>query len=71
MSDMASLDIRLPIGALFAFLGAILTAYGAIARPQTSVGINIDLWWGAVMLVFGLVLLAFGWSSMRRTTAKT
>jgi sulfite exporter TauE/SafE len=63
---MASLDIRLPIGGLFALIGAILGAYGAIVHPQTTVGINIDLWWGAAMLVFGLALFAFGWSAGHR-----
>ena len=58
------LDIRLPIGIIFTIYGAILIVYGLVADPAifaNSVGVNIDVWWGALMLVFGLVmgLLAF------------
>jgi hypothetical protein len=58
------LDIRWPIGIIFTIYGAMLIAYGALADPAifgSSVGINIDIWWGTLMLVFGLFmgLLAF------------
>jgi uncharacterized membrane protein YeiB len=58
------LDIRLPIGIIFTIYGAILIVYGLVADPAifaNSDGVNIDLWWGAAMLVFGLImgLLAF------------
>jgi hypothetical protein len=60
--DVAGLDIRVPIGALFAVLGVILVAYGVAtngdaAQYARSGGFNINLWWGAVMLVFGVALL--------------
>ncbi len=56
------LDIRLPIGAMFALLGLLLTIYGLVSssNAQTytrSLGININLWWGIIMFVFGLVML--------------
>jgi hypothetical protein len=53
------LDIRLPIGAMFTILGLILTIYGLVgdkAVYQRSLGININLWWGMVMLVFGVLM---------------
>jgi uncharacterized membrane protein len=58
------LDIRLPIGIIFTIYGTLLVVYGALADPAifaNSLGINIDIWWGAAMLVFGLfmMLLAF------------
>ena len=61
--DIAGLDIRLPIGGLFGILGLILVGYGLAtngdaAQYARSGGLNINLWWGLVMLVFGLVLLA-------------
>jgi hypothetical protein len=62
------LDIRLPIGLMFAILGALLSVSGLLADKsvfQPSLGININLWWGIVMLVFGVVMLLFG----RRGTA--
>ena len=60
--DAGGLDIRLPIGGLFAVLGAILAVYGAVtgsdaAKYARSGGLNITLWWGLAMLVFGVVLL--------------
>ena len=58
-----SLDIRTPIGLLFAVLGGLLAAYGLMADRaiyQRSLGININLWWGLVMLAFGVVMLALG-----------
>ena len=57
------LDIRLPIGFLFSIFGVLLIAYGAMSDPaiyQRSLGININLAWGSIMLVFGGVMLALG-----------
>ena len=54
------LDIRLPIGALFTALGFVLLVYGAISDPSIyarSLGINVNLSWGCVLLVFGLAML--------------
>ena len=55
------LDIRLPIGSMFVFVGILLTSYGA-ARPQRSlsVGMNVNLIWGIVLLVFGAVMVYLG-----------
>ena len=52
------LDIRLPIGSMFTFVGLLLSSYGAL-RPQSSesVGININLTWGVVLLVFGIIMI--------------
>jgi hypothetical protein len=63
MSGGASLDIRLPIGGLFAILGLLIGGYGLAtgadrARYAISEGVNINLWWGLVMLAFGLLMLA-------------
>ncbi len=58
------LDIRLPIGLLFALLGGLLVLYGLASDPaiyQRSLGININLWWGLVMLAFGLLMILAGW----------
>ena len=57
------LDIRLPIGGLFTAIGILLTGYGVLADRaiyQTSLGINVNLRWGLVMLAFGLIMVAFG-----------
>jgi hypothetical protein len=55
------LDIRWPIGLMFAVLGALLAVYGGVTlgRPGTSpAGVPINLLWGLVMLAFGLLMLA-------------
>lgn len=67
MSGIVGLDIRAPIGGLFAVLGVILAGYG-LATPTSSTvaGINIDLWWGLVMLAFGITLLFFARRAMKR-----
>jgi len=57
------LDIRLPIGLMFSILGALLSAFGLVADKsifQNSLGINVNLWWGIVMLVFGVVMFLLG-----------
>jgi hypothetical protein len=57
------LDIRLPIGLLFSFLGALLIISGLLTGReayQRSLGININLWWGFAMLAFGVVMLLLG-----------
>ena len=62
------LDIRLPIGLMFTLFGLLLVVYGAVSDKsvyQRSLGINVNLWWGAVLLVFGVVMLVLG----RRGTA--
>lgn len=55
-------DLRLPIGVLFSLFGLILVGYGLATKGseiyQKSLGHNINLSWGAVLLVFGLVMLA-------------
>lgn len=53
-------DLRLPIGALFTVYGALLTLYGVFgdqAQYARSLGLNVNLVWGLVLLVFGLGML--------------
>lgn len=55
-----NLDVRTPAGFMFVLLGAVLSAYGLVgdaAQYQRSLGININLAWGAVMIAFGGALL--------------
>jgi len=54
------LDIRWPIGLMFSLIGVLLLIQGAIGGDkQLSVGININLIWGVVLLVFGALMLVF------------
>ena len=72
MSTARELDIRAPIGVLFTVLGVMIAGYGLFVwRPTGASGIpsdiNVNLWWGLVMLVFGLVLLAMARKRMSRS----
>jgi hypothetical protein len=56
-------DIRMPIGTLFSLFGILLLGYGAATQgsamyEEHSLGVNMNVWWGVVLLVFGLVMLA-------------
>ena len=58
------MDIRIPIGLLFAILGLILAAFGLFTINDSeiyvrSLGRNINLWTGVAMLIFGSVMLYF------------
>jgi steroid 5-alpha reductase family enzyme len=58
MTGTAAFDIRYPIGGLFVILAVLLVPYGLLVESTTkSLDSNIDLWWGLVMLVFGILLL--------------
>jgi hypothetical protein len=64
------LDVRWPIGTLFAALGLLLSGYGLATAGNTeqyarSLSVNVNLWWGLVMLLFGLVLLLAAWVGRR------
>ena len=49
-------DLRLPLGLLLAFYGVILMAAGMIQGTRVT-GINVNLWWGAVLLLFGAAMV--------------
>lgn len=54
------LDIRWPMGLLFLLLGAILVGYGVVSDPAIyarSLGLNVNLWWGAMLLVCGAAMV--------------
>ena len=66
MGAPEGLDIRAPIGGLFTVLGGMLAGYGLFASGSRSSGVNVNLWWGLVMLVFGIVLLLMARRAMSR-----
>jgi hypothetical protein len=56
------IDIKFPIGLMFSILGVLLTIFGLVtgsdeALYTRSLGININLWSGLGMLVFGSIML--------------
>ncbi|MBN2862254.1 MAG: hypothetical protein JXN62_03770 [Bacteroidales bacterium] len=55
-------DIRIPIGLMFSILGVLITGFGLFTFSDTtmymkSLGINVNIIMGVVMLLFGLVML--------------
>jgi hypothetical protein len=75
MSGAAGLDLRYPIGGLFVVLGVLLAVHGALTRDDAAMyaratGLNVNLWWGVVMLVFGLLFLALAMRAGRRAAAR-
>lgn len=64
-----NLDLRLPIGAMFSIFGAMLTIYGFVsdrAIYAKSLDINVNLWWGLVLLAFGLAMLGLAARAAKR-----
>ena len=58
------LDIRIPLGLMFLFTGGLMAVYGLFTRGsaiyEKSLGMDVNLIWGSLMFVFGLVLYVFG-----------
>jgi hypothetical protein len=66
-----SLDLRIPMGLMFTLVGVILSAFGLATNGNEqmyapSLGINANLWWGLVLLVFGLTMFLMGRRSQAR-----
>jgi len=57
-------DIRYPIGLMFSILGVLITIFGFTTMSnadmyQKSLGVNVNIIMGILMLVFGLLMLFF------------
>jgi hypothetical protein len=64
-----ALDVRIPIGLLFGAIGLALVVYGMVSDPaiyQRSLGVNVNLAWGVVLLGFGVLMLVLGWRAAAR-----
>lgn len=63
------LDLRLPLGLMFTIFGALLVIYGLVSDQAIyarSLDINVNLWWGFVLALFGLLMLALALRARRR-----
>ncbi|MBK7906461.1 MAG: hypothetical protein IPJ78_07845 [Gemmatimonadetes bacterium] len=61
---IGGMDLRVPIGGLFVALGVVLAGFGLMTASDAEMyaksgGLNINLWWGAAMLVTGALFLFF------------
>ena len=59
------LDIRIPLGLIFLIIGAIMAAFGLFTHGdanlyEKSLGVDLNLTWGAIMLVFGFIMFVIG-----------
>jgi protein-S-isoprenylcysteine O-methyltransferase Ste14 len=68
------LDIRWPIGLMFALVGALLFVFGVATGADTelyrrSLNINVNLIWGLVLLGFGALMVLFAWRAGRAADA--
>lgn len=64
------LDIRWPIGFIFTLYGVILILFGFLTDPaifERSLGVNVDLGWGAAMLVFGVFMVGLAFRASRQS----
>lgn len=64
-------DIRLPMGFMFTILGALLTIFGLLtsadeALYSRSLGVNVNLWSGLLMLLFGGLMLIYAYKSKKK-----
>lgn len=59
MSQPSGLDVRWPLGLLFAMIGALLLGHGLTLgdAAAASEGPNINVLWGGVLLIFGVIVL--------------
>jgi hypothetical protein len=58
------LDIKFPIGLMFTIFGVILTiqgifTIGSAELYERSLNVNVNLWSGLFMLIFGSLMLVF------------
>jgi putative Mn2+ efflux pump MntP len=62
------LDIRWPIGLMFTLIGALLLITGLVnGADARSLNININLWWGIVLLGFGVMMLVLAFRAKNQT----
>jgi hypothetical protein len=65
------LDIRWPIGLMFSLVGLLMTIYGFATKGDVemyhrSLDINVNLWWGMILLVFGVLMLVLAKRSAKK-----
>ncbi len=65
------LDIKLPIGLLFTIFGLALSIFGLATAGNTdmyakSLGYNVNIWTGLIMLVFGVFMLLLARSHKKK-----
>ena len=70
-----NLDIRVPIGTMFSLIGLVLFVYGLLTSgsdiyAKHALGINMNLYWGLIMVVFGGLMFIFGLKAQSKSKEK-
>ena len=63
-----NVDLRFSLGLLFIVFGGLLTVLGLFtdrAAYERSLFINVNLWWGLVMLIFGVIMFWVAWRKIK------
>jgi hypothetical protein len=63
------IDIRVPIGVMLGLMGLLLAGYGVFGDHSIyvrSLGVNINLIWGNVLVVVGMILIVLGRKGRRQ-----
>lgn len=64
------LDLRIPMGLMFSLVGLILLIFGLVTNGSAiyakSLGMNINVIWGIVLLAFGLTMFLMGRAREKR-----
>jgi len=72
-SNSHLLDLKMPLGGLLSFYGLLLFGYGLVsdsAMYEKSLGMNLNLAWGILMLAVGLVFVVMHFAK-KKTGAVT
>ncbi|MEI6566278.1 MAG: hypothetical protein WCR20_06365 [Verrucomicrobiota bacterium] len=69
------LDIRWPIGIMFSLIGVIMVVYGLatggdVEMYKRSLGINVNLYWGMILLGFGVWMLLLASRAAKAAASK-
>jgi hypothetical protein len=64
-------DVRIPMGLMFTLAGMVLTLFGLATNGDATVytrslGVDVNLGWGLVLVVFGLTTLLLGQRGQKR-----
>ncbi len=65
------LDIRWPIGLMFTLIGAIMAVFGLVTGSNAelykrSLDLNVNLYWGLLLLAFGAWMLTMAWRGAQK-----
>jgi multisubunit Na+/H+ antiporter MnhG subunit len=58
------LDIRIPLGLIFLIIGGVMSIFGVFTRHsaiyEKSLDVNLNLGWGLLMFLFGVIMFFIG-----------